>query len=222
MHYPINWSHTQWIHIVATLCQIYFISIKYACLKILHKHKGPNKVHSWANKQPSHRLQPTDFLAAWKPRTVCWKSFRLSDTTFRLRSSSRAKCRKLVMWILSELAPHWVRCWVVFAVGHCCLSKLLQLSRRLEGFFVFCFLFCFVFFNFCCFQDCEWRKTEPSRGRRQGRGELCRDVCRSDDSGKHAPNPSRGLTLLTPPLFWRLQHFLVSARVPTQGSQVHL
>lgn len=66
------------------------------------------------------------------------------------------------------------------------------------------------------------KKTEPSSSRLRGLREVCGDACRSEDSGKHAPNPSRGLTLLTPPLFWRLQHFLVSAGVPTQGCQVHL
>ena len=55
-----------------------------------------------------------------------------------------------------------------------------------------------------------------------GLREVCRDACRSIDSGKHAPNPFRGLTLLTPPLFRRLQHFLESAGVPTQECQVHL
>lgn len=66
------------------------------------------------------------------------------------------------------------------------------------------------------------KETEPNPSGLRGRGEVCGDACRSEDSGKHAPNPSRGLTLLTPPLFWRLQHFLASAGVPTQGCQVHL
>lgn len=68
----------------------------------------------------------------------------------------------------------------------------------------------------------QWMKTEPSTTGLQGLREVCRDVCRGEDSGKHTPNPSRVLTLLTPPLFWRLQHFLVSAGVPIQRSQVHL
>lgn len=66
------------------------------------------------------------------------------------------------------------------------------------------------------------KKTEPSLSGLWGLREVCGYACRSEDSGKHAPNPSRGLTLLTPPLFWRLQHFLVSAGVPSQGCQVHL
>lgn len=45
------------------------------------------------------------------------------------------------------------------------------------------------------------KKTEPGSGGLWGLREVCRDACRSEDSGKHAPNPSRGLTLLTPPLF---------------------
>lgn len=64
------------------------------------------------------------------------------------------------------------------------------------------------------------KKTEPSLSGLWGLSKVCRDACRSEDSGKHAPNPSRGLTLLTPPLFWRLRHW--STGVPTQGCQVHL
>lgn len=77
----------------------------------------------------------------------------------------------------------------------------------------------------CCLllPGLQWiRKSEPNLSGLWGLREVCRDACRSEDSGKHTPNPSRGLTLLTPLLFWRLQHFLVSAGVPTQGCQVYL
>lgn len=80
----------------------------------------------------------------------------------------------------------------------------------------------FLFFFFAASRTLVDKKTEPSSSGLWGLREVCGDACRSEDSGKHAPNPSRGLTLLTPPLFWRLQHFLVSAAVPTQGCQVHL
>lgn len=73
---------------------------------------------------------------------------------------------------------------------------------------------------FCCFQDLQWiRRQSQAQAGLKG---VCRDACRSEDRGKHVPNPSWGLTLLTLPLFWRLQHFLVSAGVPTLGCQVHL
>lgn len=78
-------------------------------------------------------------------------------------------------------------------------------------------------FFFCLLPGLQWiRRRSQARAGCGGPREVCRDACRSEDSGKHAPNPSRGLTLLTPPLFWRLQHFLVSAGVPSQGCQVHL
>lgn len=59
---------------------------------------------------------------------------------------SKVLCSKFATWILSEVAPHRVRRWVVCTVGRCCLSELLQLSRRLEGFLFVLVLFCFFHF----------------------------------------------------------------------------
>ncbi len=42
------------------------------------------------------------------------------------------------------------------------------------------------------------KKTEPSLSGLRGLREVCGDACRNEDSGKHAPNPSWGLTPLNP------------------------
>lgn len=106
-----------------------------------HQHHQQNNPDPWANNRPSRRLRPTNSLAARKRSTICWKSFL--SVWHKMSPQKQLMSKVLGTGILSGRAPHWVRCWVVFAVGHCCLSKLLQLSRRLEGFFSFSFCFFF-------------------------------------------------------------------------------
>lgn len=100
-------------------------------------HTNTNNKTNQISEQTTNRPIVYNSPISWRQETLL--GIFLS-AWHKMSPQKQLMSKVLVAWILTEWAPHWVRCWVVFAVRHCCLSKLLQFSRRLRGFFLF---FCF-------------------------------------------------------------------------------